>query len=235
MATRTLYRALGAVPGLRSTWWLSKSLIELAQNRPPKVAAWSENLFQNKLDPWDMEHSEIHLTRYRDVGQMLDKVQNGRKFATAHEIACAEGTCTRKMLAERCEALLATDVSPTAVERARASCAGLSHVRFAVFDIMADPSPGVFDLTLVMGFLQAFSHRRDLEIAREKAVAMTAPNGYLLLSNAVWWVAEEFWWGRWLPRGAKWQDHFFAQHPKLKVVDTMRAPWFLHTLFRKPA
>ena len=235
MATRTLSRALRAVPGLRSTWWLTKSLLALAQDgdRPSKAAAWSENLFQNKRDPWGLEDSADHATRFREVGQMLDNVRNGRKFATAHEIACAEGTCTRKMLADRCERLLATDVSPTAVERARASCGGLSHIRFAVFDIMADPSPGVFELTLVMGFLEAFYHRRYLERAREKAVAMTAPNGYLLLSNTVWWAEEEFWWGRWLPHGAQWKDNFFAQHPQLHVVETMRAPWFLHTLFQK--
>ena len=147
---------------------------------------------------------------------MLDSVRAGRHFATAIEVGCAEGTCTRQMLAERCESLLATDVSRRALERARALCAGLSHVEFARWDILADSPPRTFELTVVMSVLEPFYSCCDLKVAREKMVALTAPNGYLLLSNTMHGVAEEAWWGRWLIHGANWQDRFIGQHPKLK-------------------
>ena len=172
-------------------------------------------------------------TRFRDAGEMLDSVRGKRKFATAMEVGCAEGTCTRQLLAERCESLLATDVSRVALERARAFCADLSHVEFARWDIIADAPPRTFDLTVVMSVLEPFYRRSDLNVARNKMVELTAPGGYLLLSNTMHGVAEDAWWGRWLIHGANWQDRFIGQHPKLKVIHTMTGAFYIHTLFRR--
>ena len=191
-----------------------------------------DELFARQADPWEML-SAGQQARFRDAGKMLDKVRDGRRFATAIEVGCAEGNCTRQILAERCAALLATDVSPVALDRARARCADLSHVQFARWDVLADAPPATFDLTVVMSVLEPFYRRRDLKVAREKIVAMTSPNGYLLLSNTMHGVAEGAWWGRWLIRGANWQDCFIAQHPKLEVVHTMTGAFYIHTLFRK--
>ena len=60
-----------------------------------------------------------------------------------------------------------------ALERARALCAGLSHVEFARWDILADSPPRTFELTVVMSVLEPFYRRRDLKVAREKMVALT--------------------------------------------------------------
>jgi len=206
----------------------------MATTRPREVVRQFDELFEAQPDPWDML-SAGQQDRFRDAGRMLDTVRDGRKFATAIEVGCAEGTCTRQILAARCESLLATDVSSVALERARASCANFAHVRFAPWDVLADTPPGTFDLTVVMSVLEPFYRRRDLKVAKEKIVAMTAPNGYLLLSNTMHGVAEHEWWGRWLIRGANWQDRFVAQHPKLKVVHTMTGAFYIHTLFRKSA
>jgi 2-polyprenyl-3-methyl-5-hydroxy-6-metoxy-1,4-benzoquinol methylase len=226
-------RSLKHVPGLHSTWWLAKALRDVAMTRPSQqIVVDFDQLFARQADPWEML-SAGQQARFRDAGAMLDKVRGGRRFATAIEVGCAEGNFTRQILAERCEALLATDVSPVALDRARARCADLSHVRFERWDVLADAPPTTFDLTVVMSVLEPFYRRRDLKVAREKIVAMTSPNGYLLLSNTMHGVAEGAWWGRWLIRGANWQDRFIAQHPKLKVVHTMTGAFYLHTLFRK--
>jgi len=232
LASRTLRGSLNRVPGLRSTWWLAKALRDVATTRPRQVVDRFDELYATRSDPWKML-SEGQQARFRDAGEMLDSVRGGRHFATAIEVGCAEGTCTRQMLAERCESLLATDVSRRALERARALCEGLSHVEFARWDILADSPPRTFDLTVVMSVLEPFYRRRDLKVAREKMVALTAPNGYLLLSNTMHGVAEEAWWGRWLIHGANWQDRFIGQHPKLKVVHTMTGAFYIHTLFLK--
>ena len=189
LASRMLRRSVTRVPGLRSAWWLAKALRDLATTRPRQVVDRFDELYATHPDPWKML-SAGQQTRFRDACEMLDSVRAGRHFATAIEVGCAEGTCTRQMLAERCESLLATDVSPVALERARALCAGLSHVEFARWDIMADSPPRTFELTVVMSVLEPFYRRRDLNVAREKMVALTAPNGYLLLSNTMHGVAE---------------------------------------------
>lgn len=231
-ASRILRRSLNRVPGLRSTWWLAKALYELATTRTQQITDRFDELFATQPDPWQML-LKGQQTRFRDAGEILDRVRAGRRFATATEVGCAEGTCTRQILAERCESLLATDVSEVALERARSLCAGLTHVEFARWDIMADPPLRTFELTVVMSVLEPFYRRRDLKKAREKMVALTAPNGYLLLSNTMHGVAEDAWWGRWLVRGANWQARFIGQHPKLKVVHTITGAFYIHTLFRK--
>jgi SAM-dependent methyltransferase len=227
-----LRRSLTRVPGLRSAFWLAKALRDVATSRPRQIVDRFDDLYASRTDPWQMLGAGQQ-TRFRDAGAMLDSVRAGRRFATAIEVGCAEGTCTRQMLAERCESLLATDVSRVALERARAFCAGLSHVDFARWDILADSPPRTFELTVVMSVLEPFYRRRDLNVAREKMVELTAPGGYLLLSNTMHGVAEDAWWGRWLIHGANWQDRFISRHPKLKVVHTMTGAFYIHTLFRR--
>jgi len=230
--SRALRRSLNRVPGLRSTWWFAKALRDVATTGSAQVVERFDELYANRVDPWKML-SAGQQTRFRDAGEMLDSVRDRRCFGTAMEVGCAEGTCTRQMLAERCDSLLATDVSRVALERARALCAGLSHVEFARWDIMADAPPRTFDLTVVMSVLEPFYRRCDLNVARDKMVELTAPGGYLLLSNTIHGVAEDAWWGRWLIHGANWQDRFIGRHPRLKVVHTMTGAFYIHTLFRR--
>ena len=51
-----------------------------------------------------------------------------RRFGRALEVGCSIGVLT-ELLAARCDALLAVDVSVRAVERARARLTGAPHVR----------------------------------------------------------------------------------------------------------
>ncbi len=71
------------------------------------------------------------------AAQLLDSVSQGRRFRSAIEIGCAEGTFT-ELLAERCEELIAVDFVPLVVERARRRRDWGGRVKFRQFDLMRD-------------------------------------------------------------------------------------------------
>ncbi|WP_247650029.1 PIG-L family deacetylase [Clavibacter capsici] len=70
------------------------------------------------------------------------------RYGRALEIGCSIGVTTAG-LAERVDDLLAVDVAPTAVERARARLADAPHVRVEVRDVGADWPAGAFDLVVM--------------------------------------------------------------------------------------
>jgi LmbE family N-acetylglucosaminyl deacetylase/SAM-dependent methyltransferase len=70
------------------------------------------------------------------------------RYGRALEIGCSIGVTTAG-LAERVDELLAVDVAPTAVERARARLADAPHVRVEVRDVGADWPAGAFDLVVM--------------------------------------------------------------------------------------
>jgi LmbE family N-acetylglucosaminyl deacetylase/SAM-dependent methyltransferase len=70
------------------------------------------------------------------------------RYGRALEIGCSIGVTTAG-LAERVDELLAVDVAPTAVGRARARLADSPHVRFEVRDVGADWPAGRFDLVVM--------------------------------------------------------------------------------------
>ena len=79
-----------------------------------------EELWQ-RGDPWELEASPFEQARYGRVLAMLD----GRHYGSALELGCAAGAFTR-MLAPLADRIVAVDISPTAIARARAA-AGADH------------------------------------------------------------------------------------------------------------
>jgi protein-L-isoaspartate O-methyltransferase len=92
-----------------------------------------ENRYRASPDPWNYQASPYERGKYRAT---LDALSRPR-FASAFEPACSVGELTA-MLATRCGRLLATDVSQTAVQRARTRCAGLHNVRIECRDLRTD-------------------------------------------------------------------------------------------------
>ncbi|OUE25214.1 Magnesium-protoporphyrin O-methyltransferase [Clavibacter michiganensis] len=70
------------------------------------------------------------------------------RYGRALEIGCSIGV-TSAGLAERVDELLAVDVAPTAVERARIRLADAPHARAEVRDVGADWPAGAFDLVVM--------------------------------------------------------------------------------------
>jgi SAM-dependent methyltransferase len=133
------------------------------------------DLYKRQTDPWNFEHSEYERRKYRATLDALPRPE----YEAALELACAEGVFTR-MLAPRCGSLLAVDVSPDALQRARRRCGALRHVRFRRGPIPSDFPPGRFDLITVceVGFYLSADDLYDL---RSHVLRALVPDGNVVL------------------------------------------------------
>lgn len=92
-------------------------------------------------DPWHFETSPYERNRYDAILRALPRARYKRAF----EPGCSVGVLTTR-LATRCDEVYATEISPTALERARQRCAKQPNVHFAASDINHESPPGTFDL-----------------------------------------------------------------------------------------
>jgi SAM-dependent methyltransferase len=104
-------------------------------------AAYFEALYAADEDPWDFTTSAYERAKYdRTVAALGD-----RRFARGLEAGCSIGVLTAR-LAERCDRLLAVDVSPLAVARARERLAGAPGVAVERRALPEEMPVGPFDL-----------------------------------------------------------------------------------------
>jgi SAM-dependent methyltransferase len=145
---------------------------------PPQ---YFEDLYSQDPDPWKFETSAYERDKYAATIEAL-----GSERATrALEVGCANGVLTRA-LAEHCQALLAIDVSATALAQARTRCSDLPHVRFLLAGIPGDSVPGSFDL-IVLSEVAYYWDDRDAARAAAAFKAARSPGGRILL---VHWLGE---------------------------------------------
>jgi protein-L-isoaspartate O-methyltransferase len=105
------------------------------------------------------------------------------RYERAFEPGCSVGEFTA-LLARRCNAVLATDISATAVERARRRCAAFSHVNIRQADLADGPPKGPFDLIVLSEIGYYFSKVRWANVALA-AASQLGRGGQLL---AVHWL-----------------------------------------------
>lgn len=134
-----------------------------------------DRVYAAKADPWDFETSVYEADKYTETLAALPRP----RYRRALEIGCSIGVLTEQ-LAERCERLLAVDVSEVALDIARRRCAGLPQVEFARMQIPAAYPDGLFDLVLLseVGYYWSAA---DLKRAHDAIVASLEPGGELLL------------------------------------------------------
>ncbi|MFT2692056.1 PIG-L family deacetylase [Clavibacter zhangzhiyongii] len=110
----------------------------------PTAAERFDAAYARADDPWRVT------TRWYERRKRLATLAAlpDERYGRALEIGCSIGVTTAG-LAERVDALLAVDVAPTAVERARARLADLPHVRVEVRDVGDDWPDGSFDLVVM--------------------------------------------------------------------------------------
>jgi len=160
-------------------------------------------------DPWSYGSNPEARERYPLAVGLLDEWRAGER-PRALEIGCGEGLFT-ELLADRCEAVLAVDLSEAALERARGRCADRENVEFARWDLRHDNGLGQFDVVACMDVV--CSIRRPL--ARRRALRLVAgsvrPGGALLVSA---FIQDDFVeravWARWLGLGARVNIEQFA-------------------------
>jgi protein-L-isoaspartate O-methyltransferase len=107
--------------------------------------AVSEAAFEAKYrcssDPWQFGASPYERRRYVTTLRSLTRPHYSRAF----EPGCSIGVLTAA-LAERCDALVACDIAPTAVSLARRRCAGFPSVHIVQADLAKTIAQGPFDL-----------------------------------------------------------------------------------------
>lgn len=134
--------------------------------------------FRASDDPYDLEHRW-----YERRKRALTVACLGREhYARAFEPGCAIGLLTAA-LAPRCEQLLAVDVAPAAVDRARARLDDLAHVTIARMAVPDEWPDGSFDL-IVLSEIGYYVEPTTLVRLRDRTVGALTDGGELL---AVHW------------------------------------------------
>jgi SAM-dependent methyltransferase len=143
--------------------------------------SWSPETFDRIYaadpDPWRFTTSRYEREKYAATLAAL----GARRFGAGFEVGCSIGVLTR-LLAPRCDTLLAVDVARTALTAARRRCAGLPGVRIERRQIPGDWPDGAFDL-IVLSEVLYFLGTADIACSAKRAAASLRPGGLTLLVN----------------------------------------------------
>ncbi|MGH3145406.1 MAG: SAM-dependent methyltransferase [Rubrobacter sp.] len=137
-----------------------------------------EGLYALSGDPWDFETSEYEREKYERTLRSLGE----RRFGRALEAGASIGVFTM-MLADRCDELLAVDVSERAVTVARERLSGRPHVRVERRTLPEEMPAGPFDLIVASEVLYYFP-KQEMLATLESFERELAAGGTLL---AVHW------------------------------------------------
>ena len=180
-------------------------------------------------DPWDYGCSDYESWKFEQTLSLLP----GGQIKNALELACAEGHLTAR-LAPLVDNLVAVDISPTAIARARARCADLENVDFRVANLATDKLPADLDLILCSEVLFYLSFDVLRRVAPTIAAALN-PGGHLLLAHGNLITDDKtrtgFDWGH--PFGATTIGKVFGALDELVLAQELRTPLFTVQLFRR--
>jgi SAM-dependent methyltransferase len=143
--------------------------------------AFFEGRYLASSDPWQFASSSYELKRYRATIDALSRASYRRGF----EPGCSVGVLTAE-LAPRVKHLIACDISPTAVARAKRRCGEFGHVDIYQGDAAAGAPEGSFDLVVFSELGYYFSADRLQSIVRQLADRLE-PGGEFL---AVHWLGD---------------------------------------------
>jgi SAM-dependent methyltransferase len=132
-------------------------LVRMAQ--PSLDRAYFARVYAETSDPWNFATSTYENDKYAATVDALGST----RFKAAFEVGCSIGVLTA-MLAARCDALLSVDINERALEAARARCAKLANVRFALMDFPHAQPGGRFDL-IVLSEVAYYWSDEDLRAA----------------------------------------------------------------------
>jgi SAM-dependent methyltransferase len=142
-------------------------------------AAAFEARYAASEDPWNFSASDYERRRYALTLRALGRP----RYARAYEPGCSIGEFT-VLLAERCDALLASDFAPSAVARARRRCAAQPQVQVRCADVAHESADDPFDL-IVFAELGYYFERSELVRIAQNLARHLAAGGELI---AVHWL-----------------------------------------------
>lgn len=146
-----------------------------------KALEFFENLWRHG-DYWELETSPFEDARYAALFAMLSR----HRYRKALELGCGAGAFTQRLV-RLTDQILAVDISPAAIARARTST-NTATVEFRVANVMdcGFRDPGGFDLVVLsetiyyLGWLYPFFNVAWLA---SELFTITSPGGHLLLAN----------------------------------------------------
>ncbi|MEV0898794.1 class I SAM-dependent methyltransferase [Actinoplanes sp. NPDC049802] len=144
---------------------------------PPETTVsldYFTGLYLAKDDPWDIASKWHDRRKFAVTMASLPR----ERYRRCYEPGASVGTLTR-MLAGRCDEVLAVDSVPEAVDLLRRNTAGLANVRAERAELPAEPPDGVFDL-VVIGDLLYYLSAPDLKTLLDDLVPRLEPGGDLV-------------------------------------------------------
>jgi predicted TPR repeat methyltransferase len=177
-----------------------------------------EGLYAESGDPWGFETSEYEQNKYATTLAVLGE----RNFRRALEAGASIGVFTG-MLADRCDELLAVDVSERAVAAARRRLSGRRHVRVERRTLPEEMPDGPFDLIVASEVLYYFPREEMLAVLQ--AFERELARGGALL--AVHWRRET----RTYPLQGDEVHELVAQNTRLEIGETIIEPDYRLDLF----
>lgn len=147
-------------------------------------ARYFDDMYAVSQDPWGFESRWYEARKYAVSAALLPAPRYERAF----EPGCSIGVFTR-MLAPRCDRLLAWELSAVAARTAATRTAGLPSVQVENRVIGADWPDGAFDLIVFSEILYYFGGS-DLDRVLDLASASLRPSGTLLVVHWRHQVAE---------------------------------------------
>jgi cyclopropane fatty-acyl-phospholipid synthase-like methyltransferase len=181
-----------------------------------------EGLYAESGDPWDFETSEYERKKYERTLEVL----GARRFHRALEAGASIGVFT-EMLADRCDELLAVDVSERAVAAARERLSGRGHVSVVRRSLPEEMPDGPFDLIVASEVLYYFT-REEMLAALRAFERELAPGGALL---AVHWRRET----KTYPLQGDEVHELLLQYTRLQNTKTIIEPDYRLDLFEDTA
>jgi SAM-dependent methyltransferase len=153
----------------------------------PRVSlppGYFEMVYGAHADPWGFETSDYEAAKYEATLAALPRT----RYRMGFEIGCSIGVLTQR-LAQRCNRLLAVDVVPDVLERARQRCRDQPQVRFSLMETPGELPDDLFDLIVVSEVAYYWSVDALAE-ARRALAERLHPSGHLILVHWTPWVHD---------------------------------------------
>jgi SAM-dependent methyltransferase len=132
-------------------------------------------LYTADPDPWNFATSPYERAKYTLTLNAMPKP----RYRSALEVGCSIGVLTR-LLALRCDAVLAVDAAQTPLAEARRRCADSPSVRFEQMFVPEHWPNGSFDLILLSEVVYYLS-REDVSRLAARAAGSLSMGGSLIL------------------------------------------------------
>lgn len=194
--------------------WMSRAYFELRYLRP---------------DPWHLTTSAYERERVQaSIGILGD-----RRYARALEVGCGEGMTTARLV-DRCDRIVAVDLSHLALGRARRRVAGTAQVELRPLDVRIGEPPGTYDLVFCAELFYYFN-RGEFEDVASRMVRWVAPGGDLCLvhGTSIHDATRRAGGGGSGEMGAGVIHDWFCRRPGLAVLRDRFLPRYRVTLLRR--